>query len=91
MTLALIRSYEAGNGIKVHEEGVPKQVNKEVVEVVSGEYSYKGPDNQLHSLKYFADETGFHPSGDSVPALPTALVRLLEYIESHPDQGEKIN
>lgn len=88
-------SYEAGNGIKYHEEGIPKVVGKDkVVEKVSGEYSYTSPDNQLISVRYVADETGFHPSGDSIPSLPTAIVRLLEYIETHPDTqvtAEKIN
>lgn len=88
-------SYEAGNGIKYHEEGVPKLVEEgKVVEQVSGEYSYTSPDKQLISVKYVADETGFHPSSDSVPPIPIAIVRLLEYIETHPDtqvSAEKIN
>lgn len=85
-------SFEAGNGIKIHEEGIPKQVDKDkVVELVSGEYSYTSPDKKLITVKYTADESGFHPYGDSIP---TGIVRLLEYLETHPDTqvtGEKIN
>lgn len=88
-------SYEAGNGIKIHEEGVPKHLDKDkVVESVSGGYSYTSPDNQVISVKYVADENGFHPSSDSIPAIPSGIIRLLEYLETHPDTqvtGENIN
>ncbi|XP_011496892.1 PREDICTED: pupal cuticle protein 20-like isoform X2 [Ceratosolen solmsi marchali] len=59
-------SYETGNGIQVQEQG-QTQGN---TEAVSGSYSYTGPDGQLYSISYTADESGFHAQGAHIPTPP---------------------
>jgi hypothetical protein len=92
-------SFEASNGIKVEESGFVKPVidvrsgvgegttdeNAGDSQVIQGSFSYVAPDGTPISLKYVADETGFHPEGAHLPTLPPipgpiqeALSRLAE-------------
>ncbi|KAF9798826.1 hypothetical protein SFRURICE_020390 [Spodoptera frugiperda] len=69
--------YETENGINRQEEGQVKQVvdeeNKpQSVVVVRGSYSYTNVDGKPETINYFADETGFHAEGDSIPKVPVA-------------------
>jgi Insect cuticle protein len=56
-------SYEASNGIKVEEQGTADQV-------VTGSYSYTGPDGQTYTVTYVADANGFQPQGEHLPTPP---------------------
>ncbi|KAG5642447.1 Plastin-2 [Sphagnurus paluster] len=65
-------SFETQKGIVRQEEGQVKEALDEEnkphnVVVVRGSYSYPGEDGKPVSITYFADETGFHAEGDSIP------------------------
>ncbi|XP_035459007.2 larval cuticle protein 1 [Spodoptera frugiperda] len=69
--------FETENGIARQEEGQVKQVvdeeNKpQSVVVVRGSYSYTDVDGKPETINYFADETGYHAEGDSIPKVPVA-------------------
>nr|AGX00998.1 cuticular protein [Monochamus alternatus] len=84
-------SYETGDGIKAHEEGNLKKVNDELVETVSGGWEYTAPDGKPISISYVADETGYHPTGDSIPVappIPEPIAKLIQYLEAHPQLQE---
>lgn len=83
--VCFICSYETGDGIKAHEEGTLKKVNDELVETVSGGFEYTAPDGKPISISYVADETGYHPVGDSIPPVPAPITKLLQYLEAHPE------
>lgn len=38
--------------------------------IVSGSYSYADPEGNLITLKFVADENGFHPEGAHIPVAP---------------------
>lgn len=60
--LLLQFSYELDNGQIFSEAGGLKTVGVEQpVVVVSGSYSFVGPDGQTYWVNYTADENGFHP------------------------------
>lgn len=63
--------YEIGDGTHVSEEGYIKNPNtdNEIV-VKKGFYSYKGADNKIYTVTYYADETGYHASGEHLPKSP---------------------
>ncbi|TDG52657.1 hypothetical protein AWZ03_000890 [Drosophila navojoa] len=72
-------AFQTSNGIQTQEAGNSNGA--------SGSYGYTSPDGQIISLTYTADENGFHPTGDHLPTpppIPDHVVRLLEYIASHP-------
>lgn len=67
-----ICSYETSNGVTREEAGtlkdVPDEENKlHSVVVVRGSYQFPGEDGKLVSINYYADETGYHAEGDSIP------------------------
>ncbi|XP_023945163.1 flexible cuticle protein 12-like [Bicyclus anynana] len=55
---------ETNDGKKVSEEAVLK--NNQVLEV-RGSFSYYGPNNELFTVTYVADENGFKAFGDHLP------------------------
>ncbi|KAJ0179897.1 hypothetical protein K1T71_004488 [Dendrolimus kikuchii] len=64
--------FETENGITRSETGEVKQVagedNKpQNVVVVRGSYTYTDLEGKPETVNYFADETGFHAEGDSIP------------------------
>lgn len=77
-------SFETSNGIKVEESGFVKPAidvrsgpgegttdeNTGDSQVIQGSFSYVAPDGSPISLKYIADETGFHPEGAHLPTPP---------------------
>lgn len=83
-------SYETENGISAAQQGAPKQIEKDIAIVVQGNYQYSAPDGDV-KVEYVADENGYQPSGNVLPTpppIPAAIVRLLDYIASHP-QSDK--
>ena len=58
--------YITENGIKQDVTGKIRNVGVENVAVMQGKYHYTGPDNTLYKVVWYADETGFHPSGDHI-------------------------
>ncbi|KAH8390694.1 hypothetical protein KR215_010368, partial [Drosophila sulfurigaster] len=74
-------AYETSNGIAAQEAGNGAGV--------SGTVSYVSQDGTPISWSYTADENGYHPVGDILPTpppIPEAIIRALEYIQSHPHQ-----
>lgn len=50
------------NGQIVSEAGALKTVGDHQVVVVTGQYSFVGPDGLTYWVNYTADENGFHPT-----------------------------
>ncbi|XP_050342292.1 larval cuticle protein 16/17-like [Nymphalis io] len=70
-------SYETENGINLQEKGELKETIDEdnkphSVVVVRGSFSYTNDQGKLETITYYADETGFHPEGDSIPKVPAS-------------------
>lgn len=55
--------YELDNGQIFSESGSLKEVGEEKtpVVVVTGQYTFVGPDGQTYWVNYTADENGYHP------------------------------
>nr|AAV91349.1 cuticle protein 4 [Lonomia obliqua] len=67
--------FETENGIVRSEVGELKEALDEEnkphpVVVVRGSYSYTDEEGKPQSITYFADETGYHAEGDSIPKVP---------------------
>lgn len=65
-------SFETEDGIQRQENGELKEALDEEnkphsVVVVRGSYSYTDSEGKPQSISYYADETGFHAEGDSIP------------------------
>ncbi|XP_015513663.1 endocuticle structural glycoprotein SgAbd-2-like [Neodiprion pinetum] len=82
-------SYDTENGISVAEQGQPKSFGPgNQVEVVRGQFSYSAPDGTPITVTYYADETGFHPSGAHLPTpppIPRAIQKSLAFNAAHPE------
>lgn len=92
INLILCFSYETENGISGAQQGAPKQFEKSVGIVAQGSYQYSAPDGSDIRVEYVADENGYQPSGNVLPTpppIPKAILRLLEYIATHPQPEEK--
>ncbi|XP_067203064.1 pupal cuticle protein 20 isoform X2 [Linepithema humile] len=80
-------SYETGNGISVQETGHQQGES----ESVSGSFSYTGPDGVQYSVRYTADENGFHPEGAHLPTpppIPPEIQRGVELALAAEARGE---
>ena len=65
--------FETSDGIKTEEQGELKNAGSENEAIsVRGSYSYTGPDGQVYTVTYIADENGFQPQGAHLPVAPTA-------------------
>ncbi|XP_045513528.1 larval cuticle protein 1-like [Pieris brassicae] len=67
-----IFNYESEDGSSRSEVGEPKEVLDEEnkphqVVVVRGSFSYVDSEGKTETINYYADESGFHAEGDSVP------------------------
>jgi hypothetical protein len=60
-------NFETENGISRTENGHLKNVGKKAGAVMSGSYSYTGPDGILYTINYIADELGFRAEGAHLP------------------------
>jgi len=60
-------AYESENGIRQEARGEMRSIGNELVNVMSGSYSYVGPDGLTYQVDWYADETGFHPSAPHLP------------------------
>ncbi|XP_052872068.1 flexible cuticle protein 12-like [Anopheles cruzii] len=60
--------YETSNNINRVESAQLKQFGEDVQAlVVRGSYSYTGPDGQVYTVNYVADENGFQPEAAHLP------------------------
>ncbi|XP_050310059.1 flexible cuticle protein 12-like [Anthonomus grandis grandis] len=63
--------YETSNGISAQEQGQVVNAGSENEAIaVRGSFQYTGPDGQLYSVQYVADENGFQPQGAHLPVAP---------------------
>ncbi|XP_047526740.1 larval cuticle protein 1-like [Vanessa atalanta] len=68
--------FETENGIKRSEQGEVREALDEEnkphpVVVVRGSYSYVDVNGNPETITYYADETGYHPEGASIPKVPS--------------------
>lgn len=82
-------SYESGDGTKAQESGELKKLDEGEGEVVQGDFSYTAPDGQKYVVTYVADENGYQPVGEHIPAIPEAIARSIEWNKAHPEEEEE--
>lgn len=56
---------------------------------VTGSYSYTANDGSKIQISYIANENGYQPTGEGIPAIPPAIQRALDWIAAHPQPEEK--
>ncbi|XP_055644746.1 endocuticle structural glycoprotein ABD-5-like isoform X2 [Toxorhynchites rutilus septentrionalis] len=65
------RRYELSDGREVRQNSYVKILDDGTeVLVITGAYTYVGPDGVKYTVNYFADENGYHPTvtiGDEMP------------------------
>ncbi|KAK3924537.1 Endocuticle structural glycoprotein SgAbd-1 [Frankliniella fusca] len=82
-------SFQTGDGVSRSEQGVQKQLGpNDQGEAIQGQVSWTDNDGVSHSLTYTADENGYQPQGDLVPAIPAAIQRALEWNAAHPEEED---
>ncbi|XP_014209812.2 uncharacterized protein LOC106640327 [Copidosoma floridanum] len=73
-------NYETGNNIIAEESGYIKTVGEGEDQtealVQEGSYSYTSPEGQIITIRYMADETGFHATGDHLPTSPPVSAEI---------------
>lgn len=52
-------------------------------QVVSGSYSYTGPDGNVYTVQYRADANGFQAFGDHIPTAPPIPEAILKSLEQN--------
>merc|ERR1712135_129679 len=76
-------SFEAGNGIVLSQAGEQKVFGdkpEEAGAISRGSYSFPGENGVTFTVNWYADETGFHATGDHLPVappMPAHVVKLL--------------
>ncbi|XP_025833959.1 uncharacterized protein LOC112905552 [Agrilus planipennis] len=79
-------NYQTSNGIERNEEATYTNANGRGDHyVLTGFFSYRGPDGVDYKVKYTADKDGFHPEGDHF-TVPPYTPWNIEYNEN----GEEI-
>ncbi len=62
--------YEQSDGVSRSEEAVLKNAGTEQESIeVRGEVTWTAPDGEVYTLKFVADENGYHPEGAHIPHL----------------------
>lgn len=74
-------AYETSDGVNVQASGDANSHR--------GSYKYTSPEGTPIEISYIADENGFQATGDAVPATPDHVVKLLEYIRTHPSAEDR--
>ncbi|KAH8302701.1 hypothetical protein KR044_009774, partial [Drosophila immigrans] len=69
------------------ESGSLKRVGDEEALTATGSFGWTSPEGQKISLTYIADENGYQPTADHLPTpppIPEAILKAIEYINTHP-------
>ncbi|CAG9859104.1 unnamed protein product [Phyllotreta striolata] len=82
-------AYETGNNIIAEEEGYLKNLGPDPnaegetlkSQVQTGSFTYTSPEGILISVKYVADESGFHATGDHLPTPPPVSPEVQKGLE----------
>lgn len=84
-------AYETGNGIAVQEQGALKNPGQKDLEAqtAQGQSSYTAPDGTPIQIQWYADETGFHPSGAHLPTPPPIPEEIARAIATLPKLAEE--
>lgn len=87
-------SFEAGNGIHVHEHGYFKESadKKHETLVQQGTITYHDEHGNPITLTYIADENGFQPQGAHLPTpppIPAEIAKALEHLPHHPEPAHE--
>ncbi|XP_026471262.1 flexible cuticle protein 12-like [Ctenocephalides felis] len=76
--------YQSENGINHQESGhLENQGSENEEQVVSGSYSYTGPDGNVYTVQYRADANGFQAFGDHLPTAPPVPEAILKSLEQN--------
>jgi hypothetical protein len=76
--------FESSDGIIREEEGTLLDENTpDSPVVVKGSYSYPDETGKLYTVRYIADENGFHPEGDHIK-VPPYVVNPQVFVQSTP-------
>ncbi|XP_065163209.1 endocuticle structural glycoprotein SgAbd-2-like [Atheta coriaria] len=91
---AFQHSFEAGNGIHVHEHGYFKESadKKHETLVQQGTITYHDEHGNPITLTYIADENGFQPQGAHLPTpppIPAEIAKALEHLPHHPEPAHE--
>uniref|UniRef100_A0A336MF64 CSON014037 protein n=1 Tax=Culicoides sonorensis TaxID=179676 RepID=A0A336MF64_CULSO len=73
-----IYNYETSNGIRADQQGYLKAPGTPLeAQVMTGSYSYTGPDGVVYTVTYIADENGFRAEGAHLPQPPRPLAPVV--------------
>ncbi|KAL1455376.1 hypothetical protein WDU94_009475 [Cyamophila willieti] len=83
-------NFETGNGIQVQEQGQLKNAGGPEPAVASqGASAYTSPEGLPIQLQWYADETGYHPSGAHLPTPPPIPEEIARAIATLPKLVEE--
>ncbi|XP_065163763.1 endocuticle structural glycoprotein SgAbd-8-like [Atheta coriaria] len=91
-------SYETGNGIHYQQSAYTKKVpiidksstdqEDQVIQVMTGSFSYPAPDGSIINLTYVADEHGFQPQGEHLPTPPPIPAEIQKVLDTLPQLSQ---
>ena len=82
---SFMHRYELDNGQIFSEAGALKEVGdteKVPVIVVSGQYTFVGPDGVTYWVNYTADENGYHPVVGKIQSIDTQIYLFLNLMKT---------
>ncbi|KAL1455377.1 hypothetical protein WDU94_009476 [Cyamophila willieti] len=84
-------AFESGNGIQVQEQGELKNPGVKDGEAIAaqGASAYTSPEGVPITLQWYADETGYHPSGAHLPTPPPIPEEIARAIATLPKLVEE--
>ncbi|KAJ8983216.1 hypothetical protein NQ317_016437 [Molorchus minor] len=74
-------SFETENRITQQETGQLRGAAEGEAVAAQGSYSYTGPDGQIYTVNYIADENGFQPQGAHLPTAPPVPEEILKLVQ----------
>ncbi|XP_034251335.1 uncharacterized protein LOC117651408 [Thrips palmi] len=84
-------SYSTENGIQVSEQGALANGAEGPAVATQGSYSYTGPDGQVYTVNWIADENGYRASGDHLPVPPPVPAEILKSLEEIARSGSRFD
>ncbi|KAJ8955042.1 hypothetical protein NQ318_000474 [Aromia moschata] len=75
--------FETENHITQQETGQVRNAPEGEAVAAQGAYSYAGPDGQIYTVNYVADENGFQPQGAHLPTAPPVPAEILKALEQN--------